>query len=223
VVFFDSFDFYDKMNGIACSDPIRGNFFFIKTSDGGEIWDTINFNNLPKPLKVEGGFAASGTSVVYSSNGTILFGTGGDEARVIVSHDFGEKWEAITTPIKSGEASFGIYAIAELDEKTFMVTGGCWKKPDEAFDNVAISDNSGKSWKLTKSFPSGFRSAIKYLKQSKAIITCGINGVDISEDMGETWTKTPMQEYNAIDISTNSDFIVFVGPKGKIAFVSSKS
>jgi len=222
LVFFDSFDFCDDMLGIACSDPIRGDFFFIKTINGGETWDTVNFSGLPKPLDVEGGFAASGTSVVFSSNGTILFGTGGAEARIIRSDNFGKTWEAIGTPIKAGESSYGIYSIGFLDDETYIITGGCWQKQDEAIDNVAISTNSGKNWSLTNSFPSGFRSCIKVLPRSKSLVTCGTNGVDISLNVGETWNKTNIQGFNAIDVSSSEDFIVFVGSQGKISFVSSK-
>ncbi|MHC1703290.1 MAG: WD40/YVTN/BNR-like repeat-containing protein [Tenuifilaceae bacterium] len=222
LVFFDSFDFYEN-RGFACSDPIRGNFFFIKTNDKGETWDTVSYNGLPKPLDIEGGFAASGTSVVCSANGTVLFGTGGSEARIIRSNDFGQSWEAITTPIKAGEASYGIYSIATLDDQNYIITGGCWQKPDEAIDNVAIYNDSNKRWSLTKTFPSGFRSCIKYLPSSKTIITCGTNGVDISIDMGDSWIKTQLPGFNAIDVSINDDFIVLVGSRGKIAFASSKN
>lgn len=222
LVFFNSFDFCNINRGIACSDPIRGNFFFIKTENGGESWDSISFNNLPKPLSVEGGFAASGTSVLFSSNGTILFGTGGAEARIIRSDDYGQSWEAIKTPIKAGEASYGIYSIGSLNDNTYIITGGCWKNKNEAIDNVAISTDSGKSWRLTKTFPSGFRSSISCFHHTQTIITCGTNGVDISVNMGEAWEKLPLPGYNAMDISVDEDFIVLVGSQGKVAFVSSK-
>lgn len=222
LIFFDSFDFCDANRGFACSDPIRGNFLFIRTVNGGETWDTINFDVLPKPLKIEGGFAASGTSMIFSSKGTILFGTGGEEARIIRSDDFGKSWEALKTPIKAGEASYGIYSIGSLNDSSYIITGGCWKNQDEAIDNVAISTNSGKNWSLTKSFPSGFRSSIKYLPSAQAILTCGTNGFDVSTNMGETWKKISLPGYNAMDISNTEDLIVLVGSKGKIAVASSK-
>ncbi|RPH34218.1 MAG: photosystem II stability/assembly factor-like protein [Bacteroidales bacterium] len=222
LVFFDSFDFCDANRGLACSDPIRGNFLFIKTTNGGETWDTISYNLLPKPLSIEGGFAASGTSVICTANGTILFGTGGTEARIIRSNDYGNMWEAFKTPLMAGEPSNGIYSIGAIDEKSFIIAGGCWQKPDEAINNVAISTDSGKSWSLTKTFPSGFRSSIKYLPSSKSIVTCGTSGVDISMDIGKTWKKTPLHGYNAMDISNTDDFIVLVGSQGKIAFASLK-
>ncbi len=222
-IFFNSFDFCDEERGIACSDPIHGSFLFIKTQNGGESWDTIDIKILPKPLNPEGGFAASGTSVVFTTEGDILYGTGGKEARIIRSSDFGKTWEAITSPIKAGESSYGIYSIGSINAKSFIITGGCWQKPSEAFDNVAISSDKGKTWHLTKSFPSGFESCVKYLPKSKSIIVCGTNGVDISTDLGDKWSKTSRQGYNAMDLSANEDLLVFVGSKGRIDVISSKN
>lgn len=222
-IFFNSFDFCDEKRGIACSDPIYGSFLFIATQNGGESWDTIDINILPKPLNPEGGFAASGTSVVFTSKGDILYVTGGAEARIIRSSDFGKTWESITSPIKAGESSYGIYSIGRIDAKSFVIAGGCWQKPSEAIDNVAISNDSGKTWLLTKSFPSGFESCVKYLPISNAFIVCGTNGVDISTALGDKWSKTLLQGYNAMDLSDNEDLLVFVGSKGRIAFLSSKN
>jgi photosystem II stability/assembly factor-like uncharacterized protein len=222
-IFFNSFDFCDEKQGIACSDPIHGKFLFIKTKNGGESWDTIDNKILPKPLIPEGGFAASGTSVVYTDDGIILYGTGGAEARIIRSSYFGESWESIKTPIKAGDSSYGIYSIERIDPTTFIIAGGCWEKPNEAIGNVAISIDCGETWSLTKSFPSGFESCIKYAPRSKGLIACGTNGVDISVNMGKTWKKTLLQGYNSMDLSLNEDLLVFVDSKGRIGFISSKN
>ncbi|KAB2869745.1 MAG: hypothetical protein F9K37_07390, partial [Bacteroidales bacterium] len=192
LIFFNSFDFCDSQRGIACSDPIRGNFLFIKTQNGGETWDTVDFNAIPKPLYPEGGYAASGTSVVYSTNGVILYGTGGAEARVIRSVDFGKTWEAIKSPLKAGE-SYGIYSIAKIGSNSYAIAGGSWQKIDEAMDNIAVSDDSGKNWTLTKKFPSGFESCVKFLPKAKVLIVSGTIGVDYSANMGETWIKTKLK------------------------------
>lgn len=219
LIFFKSFDFCDSQRGIACSDPIRGNFLFIKTQNGGETWDTVDFNAIPKPLYPEGGYAASGTSVVYSTNGVILYGTGGAEARVIRSVDFGKTWEAIKSPLKAGE-SYGIYSIAKIGSNSYAIAGGCWQKIDEARDNIAVSDDSGKNWTLTKKFPSGFESCVKYLPKAKVLIVCGTIGVDYSANMGETWIKTKLKGYNAMDFDTSEKLGVFVGPKGTVGIFS---
>lgn len=220
LVFFDSFDFCDEMHGVACSDPVNGNFLFIMTNNGGMTWYPIDTTILPKPQGHEAGFAASGTSVVCSLDGTILFGTGGDAVRTIRSGNFGNTWDALQTPIKSG-ASYGIYTICPIENSSYIAAGGCWEKPDEAIQNVAISSDAGKNWTLTKTFPSGFCSCIRYLKKSKSIVTCGTNGADMSKDMGNTWEKLPIKGCNAFDVSDDEAFIVFAGSKGDIAFISS--
>jgi photosystem II stability/assembly factor-like uncharacterized protein len=219
-IFFDSFDFYDCKNGVAYSDPINGKFFIIKTSDGGETWDTICPNSIPIPLQNEAGFAASGTSVLYCSSGTIMLGTGGDKARIVKSNDHGQTWEAIITPLQAGSASLGIYSIGKIDAKTFMITGGNWQNPNDAIDNTAISFDFGKSWTLTQSMPSGFRSVIKFLPKSHAVITSGTNGTDISFNLGQSWQKTSIEGFNALDVSPCEKFIVFVGSEGRIGWIS---
>ena len=217
-IFINSIDFYDSKNGYAWSDPINNEFFVIRTIDDGETWDTIDVKKLPKPLYKEAGFAASGTSIISNCDGLVILVTGGNKARIIQSCDYGSSWEAIDTPIKVGDSSFGIYSIGAIDDKTFVVAGGSWQKPDEANSNVAISKDGGKNWLLTKSFPSGFRSCIKYLNMAKILLTCGTNGVDISTNLGDSWEKTTLGGYNTLDFSPDEKFLVFAGSNGKIAF-----
>lgn len=219
LIFFNSFDFCNSLKGIACSDPIRGSFLFIETQNGGETWDTVDFNAIPKPLNPEGGFAASGTSVVFTPEGDILYGTGGVEARIIRSSDFGKSWEAIKTPLMAGE-SYGIYSIGQISKNSFAIAGGCWQKVNEAKENVAITTDSGKTWTLTKTFPSGFESCIKYLPKAKVLIVCGTIGVDYSSNIGETWIKTELKGYNAMDFDVSEKFGVFVGSKGTVGIFS---
>lgn len=216
-IFINSIDFYSSSNGYAFSDPIKRRFFVIKTSDGGETWDTITPESLPAPLTAEAGFAASGTSIISKDDGFVAFVTGGSKARIIRSKDYGITWEATETPIKTSGSAYGIYSIGSGSQETLIVAGGCWQKPDEGVDNLAISFDSGTTWNLTATFPSGFRSSVKYLTLSKAIITCGTNGVDLSENMGKTWMKLPLNGYNAMDVSSSEDLIVLVGSNGRIA------
>ncbi len=220
LIFFDSFDFCDAQRGVAFGDPINGVFPIIRTDDGGETWEQVNGGLLPKPLPHEAGFAASGTSVVYNPNGLILCGTGGDQARVLRSPDSGSTWEAIATPLMAGSPSLGIYSIASIDSITFVITGGNWQQEQAAIDNTAISFDAGRTWQLTGSFPSGFRSAIRYLPVSRMIVASGPNGTDISDDMGGSWQKTETEGYHALDVSGDERFIVFVGSRGRVGWIA---
>ena len=219
-IFFDSFEFWNEKEGIACADPIDGDFFFILTHDGGNTWERIPTEFLPKALKQEGGFAASGTCIALAENGIAMFGTGGDKARIILTHDFGKTWIAVDTPIKANDPTLGIYSVSWIKGKTFAITGGNYLRPDIADNNFAISTDNGNSWNATPAMPNGFRSCVKPLNKTNTLVVCGRTGVDISNDFGETWIKTGLPAYYTFDISPNEDFIVFAGSEGKVGFIT---
>ncbi len=217
-VFFNSFDFWDNQRGIVCSDPVEGEFLFYTTEDGGETWQKVNTDLLPKPLSIEAGFAASGTSVITADGGKAFYGTGGDSARIIITQDYGLTWKAISTPMKAMDESLGIYSLAMINDSIIVATGGNWQTPTIADSNFAISTDCGKTWQLTEQMPNGFRSCVKQLsKDDESLIVCGRNGVDISTDFGQSWIKTKLPGYFTMDISPNGDFIVFAGAKGRVA------
>ena len=218
-IFFNSFEFWNEKDGIACADPLDGEFFFMLTHDGGNTWEQIPTEYLPKPLEREGGFAASGTCVAISDDGIAMFGTGGDKARIILTHDFGKTWQAIETPLKANNSTNGIYSINWIKDKTFAITGGNYQKPDIAEDNFAISVDGGLTWELTPTMPNGYRSCVKSLSSSSFIV-CGRSGVDISNDFGKTWINTKLPGYYTFDISSIGNFIIFAGAEGKIAYIS---
>lgn len=219
-IFFDSFDFWNNKDGIACADPIDGNFFFMLTHDGGLTWNQIPTELLPKPLEQEGGFAASGTCIALTKNGIAMFGTGGDKARIILTNDYGKTWEAIETPLNANDPSLGIYSIASINNEYFAITGGNWQEPNIANNNFAISKDGGKTWTLTPTMLNGFRSCVKSLNTTKSFVVCGRNGVDISNDFGKTWVKTKLAPYYTCDISQKDDFIVFAGSEGRVAYIT---
>ncbi len=218
-VFFNSFDFWNTKQGIVCSDPVEGEFLFYTTVDGGETWQKVNTEQLPKPLNKEAGFAASGTSVITVKGGKALYGTGGNSARIILSQDYGKTWKAISTPMKARNESLGIYSITMLNDSVFVATGGNWQAPQIADSNFVVSKDGGLTWQLSQQMPNGFRSCVKAISnKDEYLIACGRNGVDISTDLGQTWIKTKLSAYYTMDISPNKDFIVFAGAKGKVGF-----
>src|SRR5438128_7339764 len=84
--FFDAIAFWDEKNGIALSDPVKGQFQLIVTEDGGMNWKRLPGKNLPTSLPHEGAFAASGTCLVTHGASDVWFCTGGAKtARVFHS------------------------------------------------------------------------------------------------------------------------------------------
>jgi len=111
-VFLDGMDFWNKEQGIAYGDPVDGHFFLIKTKDTGLNWEELSPTTLPVALKKEAGFAASGSGIQTIGDSTVYFATGlGETARLFCSYDQGENWLAKNTPMRSGDASYGIYSI----------------------------------------------------------------------------------------------------------------
>jgi len=188
--FFDAMAFWDATNGIAVSDSVNGAFVIVTTRDGGRSWAPIEASRLPKALPNEGAFAASGTNVAVYGSDRVWFGTGAAaRARVLRSTDRGRTWQIAETPLKSGPTA-GIYSIAFRDNQHGVIVGGDFNKTAEAIDNVAVTSDGGKTWRLVKEHGlGGFRSVVAHVPGSRSsFLAVGPTGSDLSTDDGHTWT-----------------------------------
>jgi hypothetical protein len=79
--------------------------------------------------------------------------------------------------------------------------------------------NAGRSWKVPKKPPHGYRSCVEYLS-TKDIIACGLNGVDYSGDGAKTWRWISKESYNTCRIARNGAAFFLVGPNGKVARIN---
>ena len=217
--FFNAFAFWDETNGIAVSDPVDGNFYFITTNDGGKSWETLTPKRIYLAFPGESLFAASGTSIVTQGKTNVWFATGGPAARLFSSTDKGITWSVTTTLIASGVESAGIYSIAFYDANVGIVVGGDSRKPNDAKDNVVLTNDAGFRWNLIKSTPpAGFRSCVVYVPgtKGKVLIAVGSSGSDISRDGGESWRELNKEGYFSVDFfNPNTGWAA--GPKGMIA------
>ncbi len=209
--FFDSIKFWDSNHGILVGDPVDGHFVVLTTDDGGENWHR---EKTPAAQPNEGAFAASNSCLVVLGMHEVWFGTGG--ARVFHSSDGGKKWTVSNTPIRHDSASAGIFSLAFLNPLFGIAVGGDYSKPEDAANNIAITEDGGKKWTAPESGPNGFRSAIGYLPDRKMWIATGTSGSDISNDKGKTWKQFDKGNYNAVSfILSYAGWAV--GPKGAIA------
>ena len=186
--FLDAMSFWDANNGIVFGDSINGQFYILRTDNGGETWSRLPTSRLPPALEGEGAFAASGTNIAVFGKTHAWIGTGGGaRARVLRSTDRGQSWEVVDTPLAAGQST-GIFSIAFRDEKHGVVVGGDYSKESEAVDNLAVTDDGGVTWKLVKGL-SGFRSVVAYVPGAKtpALVALGPSGGDYSLDDGQTW------------------------------------
>jgi photosystem II stability/assembly factor-like uncharacterized protein len=212
--FFDAIVFWDANRGIAFSDPVDGHFLIIRTNDGGATWKEVPPGNIPPALPDEGGFAASGTCIAVQGRNNVWIGTGGGAARVFRSVDGGDHWQVATTPIISGQASSGIFSIAFKDAMQGVIVGGDYKKESEARDNVATTEDGGRTWALVKGkLPGGFRSGISYI--SGMYLAVGPAGSDYSLDGGANWMSFGSEGFHAISFARSGAGWA-VGEKGKV-------
>lgn len=168
-IFFDSMKFRNSKEGIAIGDPIDGCFQIIKTMDGGETWHPVNCANIPKANNGEACFAASNTCLDMFEN-NVWFVTGGKQARVFHSLDFGEHFKAYITPIVQGDTMTGNYSIDFYDEKIGVIAGGNYRKTDASI-TIATTYDGGKTWKEMKTEIPFFGSCVQVSSPEKIIIT----------------------------------------------------
>ncbi|HEV3146192.1 MAG TPA: glycosyl hydrolase [Gemmataceae bacterium] len=212
--FFDALAFWDEKNGIALSDPVKGQFLLIVTDDGGANWKPLAARNLPPALPNEGAFAASGTCLATYGKNDVWFATGGAKiARVFHSRDRGQNWTVSETPLMAGVESAGIFSIAFHDHSNGMIVGGDYRKPNETGVTAAITSDGGKTWTaIGKPFP--FRSCVAWAKDQWVVV--GTSGSNSSRDNGATWNVLDGENYNTVGFTSTGEGWA-AGPKGRIA------
>jgi photosystem II stability/assembly factor-like uncharacterized protein len=218
--FLDAIRFWDARHGIAVSDPVDGRFLLVTTSNGGDSWAEVPTDRLPLALPNEGAFAASGSCLATYGSSDVWFVTGGASvARIFHSSDRGRSWTVHDTPIRAGGAAEGIFSVAFRDAKHGVIAGGDYQKANLGGRNMALTSDGGASWTLVDSArsPSGFKSAVAYVPGTagKKLVAVGLNGTDVSNDGGLTWTATDTVAYNAVQFAGKGGYAV--GPTGRVA------
>jgi photosystem II stability/assembly factor-like uncharacterized protein len=190
-VFYDSMQFWNNKEGMAIGDPLTNTLCVLKTSDGGLTWNKIDAKNLPEIVDGEAHFAASNTNIVVKKNNTWIV-SGGKKARVFYSGDKGDSWSAYETPIVQGNKMTGIFTADFYDAKNGFVAGGNYEVLNQNFDNKAITNDGGKTWKnIANNEGFGYASCVQYVPNSKAkgIVVVGISGLYYSADGGLKWIQ----------------------------------
>jgi photosystem II stability/assembly factor-like uncharacterized protein len=215
-VFLDGMKFWDDQNGIAFGDPMNGKMLIITTKDGGETWQQTNPENIPERLEIEGGFAASGTSIALAGDSKVWVGMGGSIARVFYSEDKGQTWEVVETPIYSGGGMKGIYSLAFKNELEGIAVGGEYQNENPP-NTRAFTIDGGKTWELGTGVDQ-YRSGSCYLYDNIYLAT-GLTGTDITYDGGKTWESIADQKLHGINFITGGKIGYGMGREGKIVKV----
>ncbi|MEO6289483.1 MAG: oxidoreductase [Ginsengibacter sp.] len=208
-MFLDAMEFWNIQSGIVLGDPIDGKFFIARTFNGGDTWRTIPEKNYPSADSGEACFAASGTNIRKFGNDAACFVTGGLHSRLFI------KDKKIDLPILQGKRTTGANSVALKNKKIFVVVGGDFNTPDSAYKNCVITKDAGKTWTYPSTPPLGYRSCVEYIEKDKWI-TCGLNGVDISNDDGATWTAISKESFHVCRKAKNGKSVFLAGGKGNI-------
>ena len=221
-VFFDGMSFWNKNNGIAFSDPVNGKHYLIKTKDGGETWQEIPSEGIPKKLEVEYGFAASGTGIPVYGNKTVWLGMGGVKSRVLKSNDGGINWVSVETPLAHGGESTGIYSLAFKNKKIGVAVGGDYTEQNIK-NTMVFTENGGMTWHLPETQTNEYRECVAHYR-GNIFIAVGPSGIDISKDNGKNWIKETreVKDLTAIAFAKNSRIGFAVGKNGKIYKIRKK-
>lgn len=216
-VFYDALNFWNSKEGIAIGDPTEDCMSIIITRDGGETWNKVPCNDLPKVMEGEAAFAASNTNIAIVGNKTWV-ATGGKSSRILFSGDKGKAWEVFETPMINGEATTGIYSIDFYDENNGFAIGGDYTKPENVKANKMRTSDGGKTWQLVgDGVAPGYRSCVQYVPNSngKELVTIGFKGIDYSADSGNTWTHLSDEGFYTLRFLNDS--VAYAGGKGRIA------
>jgi photosystem II stability/assembly factor-like uncharacterized protein len=211
-MFLDAMEFWNDESGIVIGDPVNGRFFVARTFDGGNNWRPLSFDKLPVADSGEACFAASGTNVRALTRGEACFISGGSKSR------FFFKDNRIDLPVLSGKETQGANSVAIWSKNRKIpfvaVVGGDFDKPELNTGNCALSTDGGKTWTVPQTPPNGYRSCIEFISQDR-LITCGINGVNISNDRGKNWKRISGEGYHVCRKAKKGKSIFLAG-SGKI-------
>ncbi|WP_333601106.1 WD40/YVTN/BNR-like repeat-containing protein [Flavobacterium sp.] len=187
-VFYDSMKFWNEQEGIAIGDPTESCLSILITRDGGNSWKKLSCESLPKIIDGEAAFAASNTNIVIKGNKTWIV-SGGVKSRVFSSEDKGNSWKVIETPIVQGKAMTGIFTADFYDENIGIIAGGNYEIPIQNFQNKAMTQDGGKTWKLiAENAGFGYASCVQFVPKSngKQIVSVGASGLYYSADGGNS-------------------------------------
>jgi len=218
--FFDALACKDRENCIALSDPVNGKFLLIGPNRGSVLSKKVEFAQGwgedyqgPDAKNGEAAFAASGTCLITQGFYKTFIVSGGNESRVFQREHDGP-WTVASVPFIKGTAAGGIFSIAMFDLSKGIIVGGNYNEPDNGNDNLALTSDGGKTWKMGTGL-SGYRSGVTYVDK-RTILAVGTNGSDISRDEGKTWQRLDKENYNSVQ-AKGKKAVWAVGPKGMVA------
>ena len=196
--FYNCMDFWaGGRHGLAVSDPVRGKFRILRTSDGGMSWKVVSRRGMPRAVDGEFNFAASGTCLVTVGKKRAYMASGGAASRVFRTGDRGRTWKVTEAPIPASEAG-GVFSLAFRSVRAGVLVGGDFTAPDAA-PVSGLTRSAGRQWKTTGR-THGYRSGVAYLPgHPDVVIAVGPTGTDVSSSGGRHWLKVDRTPFDGVD------------------------
>ena len=208
-MFLDAMEFWNEQSGIVIGDPIGDKIFIARTFNGGDNWRSIPAANIPTADKGEAFFASSGTNVRMLNNAEAVFVSGGLLARLFIRD------KKIDLPILQGKESTGANSVAVKNKKCLIVVGGDFNAKDDTTKNCVITMDGGKTFTEPVIGPHGYRSCVEYLGK-KSWVSCGLNGVDYSNDEGLHWSWISKDSFHTVRKAKKGKAVYLSGGGGRI-------
>ena len=133
------------------------------------------------------------------------------------TEDYGRTWTAADVPVAAGEAA-GLATITFLDERTGAALGGMISALDSATDNVALTDDGGRTWRLARrpAFPGAvFGAAYVPRAAGPTLVAVSPKGASVSYDGGNRWARADSLAYWGIGFAPSGTGWI-TGPRGRI-------
>lgn len=208
-MFLDAMDFWNEQSGIVIGDPINHRFFIARTFDGGNSWQGIPSANKPLADSGEACFASSGTNVRKLNRQEAVFVSGGTRSRLFIRDT------RTDLPILQGRETTGANSIAVKSSKIMIIVGGDFNARDSSNRNCIITTDGGKTFTAPLVAPNGYRSCVEYLGKTNWI-SCGLNGVDFSNDEGLHWKWISKDGFHVVRKAKKGNSVYFAGGGGKL-------
>ena len=129
--------------------------------------------------------------------------------------------------LRCGQApASGIFTVAFRDTRRGILTGGDLEAPDALSDNVALSNDGGKTWKLVDGTPfPGAALGLSYAgaprgEHRRTVVITGPGGAAWTRNEGRKWHLLPdVRDFWAVAFA-NPQHGWLVGTEGRIVKIS---
>lgn len=218
--FYDALHFVNDKLAYTFSDADKDNLLKLAVYRDGK-WSS--FKSDFKLNDGEAAFAASNTNI-SSTQKYLWIATGGKASRILRMDLKNEKIEAFNTPFVQGQSSQGMYSIDFYDDHFGIAVGGDYTKQDANINNIATTNDGGKTWQIQASGQNaGYTTCVKIKPGSKGkeIIAVGDQHISYSSDFGKSWKKISDEKGFFVCEWVDGHRIVLAG-NGKISVMKLK-